>query len=352
MISMTRNRLCLLIPVVGLGCVLYGRAQQATQPDRATPPGSETVRSFSVVPQPAADIPLTMAPDLAVPEVPASYLIGRDDLLSVFVYQMPDITRQVRVNEDGTINLPMLAAPIPAAGRTAQQVESVVAASLVRAQIAHSPQVQVTVRQVMSRPVVVSGAVVHPLVIQAAHPMTLLEVLSQAGGLQDRASDTVILTGMESGKPLEQELSLSHILGPEQEGAKILLTGGETVRVLPAQMIYVTGDLNKPGAFPVDAGENVTALKALALAQGLGQNADTKHASIVRQLGGSRQVIPVRLDRILEHQQEDVTLIAGDLLYVPVSERSKALRAGLAGGVTTLTIGLAYGIANALSRSH
>ena len=115
--------------------------------------------------------------------------IGSDDLLGVFVYQMPEMTGQVRVDLTEAVRLPMLKKTIPAAGLTASALAQRVAQELVAEGMARNPQVRVVVRQVMSRPIVVMGAVRYPSVLRAARPMRLAEVLARTGGLGTRLGE-------------------------------------------------------------------------------------------------------------------------------------------------------------------
>ncbi|MGH9475529.1 MAG: polysaccharide biosynthesis/export family protein [Terriglobales bacterium] len=299
---------------------------------------------ISPMPEPTA-IPDKLIPDLAVPAAPDNYVIGDRDLLSVFVYQMPSMTRQVRVGSQGAILLPMLPRPITATGRTAPELEVAIRHDLLVNRLATNPVVQVVVRQVNSRPIVVSGEVRYPGVIQAAQPMSLLEVLSRAGGLNTDAGTQVLLTQASEQDPSTQTLEIrdivAHATDPRWDPT---LGGGESVRVLPARMIYAVGSFQKPGAFPLHSDEPITVLKAVALAQGFKDPASKSHAIIFRTDGGVAQPMPVNISKILNHQAPDITLEAGDILFVPENGWGKVLRgsAGVAGQAVALAIGYSF----------
>lgn len=350
---MKKSLVVLFLPAAMLALSL-GLAAQQTQ-DNTLPPelqanpqlpaASVSPETLTPLPLPAGDIPEKMEPDLAPPAVPDNYLIGRNDLLSIFVYQMPELTSQIRVNSEGYIELPFLRRPLPASGQTPMQMRAIVGRALVAEGLARNPVVRVLVRQVESRPIVVAGAVRNPEVIQAARPMTLLEVLSRAGGLENTAGTTVLVTTPTPAGPVTREFGIRQLLQAKDVGDDPLLIGGETVRVVAARLVYAVGALQKPGAFPIVANEPITVLKAIALAQGFSTTmpAAKSHAEIIRTgPDGSRQELPVNLDKILKHQAPDQLLEASDILYVPENGRKKVLAAALADAGSAAAIFVGY----------
>ncbi|MGH9534117.1 MAG: polysaccharide biosynthesis/export family protein, partial [Terriglobales bacterium] len=280
------------------------------------------------LPLPRAETPTAMRPDMMVPAAPDNFVIGRDDLLSVFVYQMPELSAQVRVNSDGYIALPYLQKQLAASGHTAPQVRAEVQQELAAEGLARRPIAQVMVSQVESRPIVVAGAVRYPEVIQAARPMRLLEILSRAGGLGSQSGTTVLVSENTPDGAVTQTYDVTRLLQDPNPGDDPELIGGETVRVVPARLVYAVGALKKPGAFPIQPGEPITVLKALALAQGFSSTMppNKSHGEIIRtERDGQRVEIPVNLDKILKHQRPDRVLEAGDILYVPENGRRKIL---------------------------
>lgn len=321
------------IAVLCLCPLAWGQARTTAQQNPATP-----------VPA-VSDVPNTLQPDLAAPEVSDSYTVGVDDLLSVFVFQMPELTSQVRVDAKGAIRLPMLDAPVPALGLTAIQLAHAIAQAYSGAGIAHDPHVQVIVRQVMSRPIVVMGAVKYPAVFEATRPMYLAEVLARAGGLEAQSGTTLTLTRQSANGPVTRQIDLAKLQDSNDAAADPLLTGGEVVRVLPARLFYVVGALEKPGAFPLQTGEPMSALKALALAQGFSVSApaDRKHAEIIRTAAdGVRHELPVNLDQILKHKAPDLPLQAGDILYVPENGTHKVMGLALSDAAQAAVIAFGY----------
>ena len=344
-----KKPLVFLLPAIVVALSLALAAQNSTLPPEMQagpqlPPGQVAPETLTPLPLPAGEIPEKMEPDLAPPAVPDNYLIGRNDLLSIFVYQMPELTSQIRVNSEGYIELPFLRRPLPASGQTPMQMRAVVARELVAEGLARNPVVRVLVRQVESRPIVVAGAVRYPEVIQAARPMRLLEVLSRAGGLENTAGTSVLLTTPTPSGPVTRELGVQQLLQDPVASDDPLLIGGETVRVIPARLVYAVGALQKPGAFPIVANEPITVLKAVALAQGFSTTspANKGHSEIIRTgASGVRQELPVNLDKILKHKAPDQVLEAGDVLYVPEDGAHKVITTALGdlGAAATIFVG-------------
>src|ERR1700691_631709 len=109
--------------------------------------------------------------------------IGANDLVAVSVYDVPELTRTVRVGADGLMRLPMLKQRIKADGLMPSELETAIATALVAEQLIVDPFVTVTIAEYNSRPISVAGAVKQPLTFQAAGPVNLLATNHKAGGM-------------------------------------------------------------------------------------------------------------------------------------------------------------------------
>ena len=121
------------------------------------------------------------------------YVIGDGDLLSVSVFDVPELTREVRVSQTGTISIPLVPVRLEVSGLTEVQAEQKIAEVLESNGLVSHPEVGVVVREHKSQPITIVGAVSHPMVYETDHPVTLLEVIAQAGGVSNDAGDTVII---------------------------------------------------------------------------------------------------------------------------------------------------------------
>src|SRR5690348_14499155 len=146
--------------------------------------------------------------------MPHDYLIGPGDLLGIYVFDVEELSRDVRVSQTGTIGIPLVPVRVHVAGLTEMQVEQKIAELLEANGLVTHADVSVSVKEHKSKPITVVGAVVHPMVYEADRPVTLLEVLAEAGGISSDAGDTIIVSRpsldptSDPGEPPE--------IGPEQ----------------------------------------------------------------------------------------------------------------------------------------
>jgi polysaccharide biosynthesis/export protein len=274
------------------------------------------------------------------------YTIGSGDLLGIEVFDVPELSRDVRVNETGYISLPLMPSKVRAIGLTPYQLQDKLAELLQTNGLVSTPEVTVSVKEQHSQPITVIGAVKNPLVIQAQHKTTLLQALSQAGGISEEAGNTVIVTRSvpdaadsadpgvppPAGAAQTYTINLADILDSGDGRFNIPLAGGDVVSVPRAGIIYVVGAVQKPGGFLLQNDlDRMTMLKMLSLAGGTTGTAKMKNAVILRKNldTGQRDQVPVDLSKVMKLKTPDVQLQANDILFVPDSNGLKALhRAG------------------------
>src|SRR5271170_1857274 len=125
---------------------------------------------------------------------PVDSPIGSGDLLHIDVFDVPELSREVRVGDGGDISYPLVPGKIQASGLTPFELEGKIEQLLIENGLVSHPQVSVFVKEQNSQPVSVVGAVQHTMVYQVIRPTTLLEVLSAAGGITDDAGSVVVIT--------------------------------------------------------------------------------------------------------------------------------------------------------------
>ena len=219
----------------------------------------------------------------------------------------------MRVDPDGTIRLPLLKEGVPAAGLVPVELERKVAQALSDGEILVDPIVKITVVEYHSRPVAVVGAVHKPLTFQAVGTVTVLDALARAEGLTLDAGTEILLT--HSG--MTERIPVQKLMQEADPNVNFVLHGGEEIRVPEAGKIFVVGNVHKPGAFAVRDQDGQSVLKAVALSEGLAPYAAKQAFVYRRDAAGARQEIPVELAKIMERKTTDVTLEAGDVLYIP-----------------------------------
>ena len=276
------------------------------------------------------------------------YVIGSGDLLSIEVFDVPELTREVRVNESGYVSIPLLPVRVQATGLTTFQFQDKVSELLQVNGLVSHPQITVTVKEQHSAPITIIGAVNKPTTIQAVRQTTLLEALSEAGGISNDAASTVLITrssgsssdraanattissngGPEDPPPNIISIDLNELLNTGDPQYNIPLLGGDVVTVPRSGVVYVVGAVTHPGGFVMgNDRQQMTVLKVLSLSGGLTSTAKGADAMIVRQNPtGARQEVAVDLRKILAMKAEDVPLRQSDILFIPDSTSKHALR--------------------------
>jgi polysaccharide export outer membrane protein len=282
---------------------------------------------------------------------PANTPVGAGDLLHIDVFDVPELSRDVRVSDSGDISYPLIPGKIEAAGLSPFQLEDKVEQLLIENGLVSHPQVSVFVKEQTSQPISVVGAVGHTMIYQVMRPTTLLEVLTAAGGISDDAGSVVIVTrpvhtqeakfqpaSDSSTTPAERSdqqsitIKLQDLLESGSEIYNIPVYGGDTVSVPRAGIVYVLGaGIAQPGGYVLQShGAQVTVLKVVALAHGLTAFAKGDSAVIIRNdpVTGQRHEIPVRIKAIEKRKADDVALNSNDVLYVPDSTGKRVLARG------------------------
>src|SRR5206468_1030489 len=144
---------------------------------------------------------------------PHDYVIGNGDVIDVEVFDVKELSREVRVSQTGSIGIPLVPVRLHVAGLTEIQTEQKIAEVLEANGLVTHADVSVTVKEHKSKPITVVGAVSHPMVYQADRPVTVLEVLAEAGGVANDAGDTVIVA--RTSHDSEPDRAEPPAIGPE-----------------------------------------------------------------------------------------------------------------------------------------
>lgn len=246
-----------------------------------------------------------------------------NDLLGISVYDSPELTRSVRVDDDGTIRLPMVKQPIQVAGLYPPEIEKAITKALVENNVLVQPVVTVSILEYRSRPITVMGAVKNPIVFQADTPVTLLDAISRAGGLAENAGSEILISRPPSAAgdktlSLSQRIPVQSLLNFKEDVQSLKLEGGEVIRVPVAGQVFVLGSVGKPGAFDVPNGTESSVMKALAISGGLSEHSG--HIAYIYRVESDskkRDEIPIELQKIMNRKAPDVALLSDDILYIP-----------------------------------
>lgn len=285
-------------------------------------------------------------------DAPAGYILGANDQISVDVVELPEFnSKSYRVDEDGTVSLPLIGR-VRAAGLTLRQFESEVETQL-RRQV-RNPHLVTNLVETRSQAVSVMGAVNTPGIQQLQGTRSLFDVLAAAGGLKQEAGDVITVTRQADEGTLDlpgavrdpatgrttAEVKVRDLLQLRDSHANITVLPHDEISVPKAQVIYVIGNVRKAGGFTISEGRSVSVLEALSLAEGLAADASPAHARILRRNGAKvtdRERIPVDLKKILNGKVEDVALQPEDILFVPDNVTKRASTRALETALQTLS---------------
>ena len=272
------------------------------------------------------------------------YPIGPGDLLEVNVGAVEELAnRAVRVSGDGTIALPFVG-EVQAAGLTEKQLRQGLRARLEK--YMHSPQINLLVREYRSRQVAVVGAVERPgLYNLASSSDTILDVLSQAGGMKADAAPRINLipaeppptptpenplstlpaqiasatvpAALKSGNPIVIDLQ-NLTKGGNQKYLTLPARPGDVLMVSASGEVLVAGWVAKPASYKITPG--LTVLGAIEAAGGPHFAANTSTVKVIRsEKDGERQILLTDLDKVRSGESNDLPVQEGDVIEVSSS---------------------------------
>jgi polysaccharide export outer membrane protein len=169
-----------------------------------------------------ANSPASAAPD-------AEYKIGPQDVVRIDVWKEPDISRTIPVRPDGKISVPLLS-DVQASGLTAMQLAASLREGL--SKYLNNPQVTVTVTEINSRRVYLTGEVNHPGALPLLPNMTVLQALSSAGGFTQFAKlKSIYVMRTENGKQVKHPFNYKEVVKGRLNEQNILLQPGDVIVV-------------------------------------------------------------------------------------------------------------------------
>jgi len=267
-----------------------------------------------------------------------SYVVGPGDTLHVVVFDEPGLEQRIAVSDSGLVHL-FLVGDMRVAGLSADQVARSYE-NLLRGHYLVHPVANVTIDQSATMQVSVLGEVRNPGTFEIGTARNVLDIISLAGGLNDDA-DRRLTIKHRGTKADATEVFLPNNAN-DAIAQSVLVYPGDTVIVPKAGLVYVLGDVGRPGGYYMQRDSSLSVLQALGMAGGLLPNAAAPSSRIVRKdpnaPNGYTQ-IPLELRAIQRGKQKDIALQADDVIYVPFSYarnmivQSPAILASLASAV-------------------
>jgi polysaccharide export outer membrane protein len=274
----------------------------------------------------------------SVSSVPSLYVLGPDDQIIIQGLHADElVNKPIRVDQNGEVNLPLVGV-LHAGGLTVRSFESELNQTL--AKYVRSPSLTVSITEPKSQPVFVNGAVNSPGVHQIQGNKDLVEMITLAGGLRQDAGYSVEITRQmkwgilplpnakadSTGMFSSSTVSIKAIMSGAAPAENIPVMPHDVISVPKAQMVYVIGEVRKPGGYVLGDSQTVSVLQALAMAEGLEKTAAGNNAKVIRRTanGDSRTEIKVDVKKILAGKADDFQMQGQDILSIPGNTGKKA----------------------------
>jgi len=243
--------------------------------------------------------------------------IGPGDSLDISEFHTPEFHSSVRVSPAGTVTLPMVN-EVKIGGLDEPEAARAIEAALLAGGMLLHPQVSVLVTSYAGQDVSVLGEVAHPGVYPYTLHHRLLDLISSAAGLSQNAGRLVnVFHRSDPNTPHPVVLDPGGTDTGTDHNPE--LSPGDTVQVSRAGLVFVIGDVVRPGGFPVDPAQGLTVVQALSLAWGPSQNAAAGKALLIREQKGGRTLTTLNLRRMIHGQDPDQPIYDRDILFVPDS---------------------------------
>jgi polysaccharide export outer membrane protein len=348
--------LYLRVPAIAIGLLVFTTGPLPVEAQ--TPP---------VQPQ-RTETPAQVGPKSGSPGILISpdrdYQIGARDVIEIQIEKAPELSGTFSVSAAGNILLPYLGR-VTALRKTPEELSKVIEDGL-RGGYLKNPVVRVTVKQYNSRSFFIQGAVRNPGVYQIDGPASLLKLIILAGGLVENHGSTAFIIReirpaadkVDGNAPASSEATksapasdtaraktASDVDAPDEEKYELvkasingMLTGnfeqnvrvepGDIVNIPPNDVFFVAGEVQAPGSFRLK--EGTTLRQAISLAQGMTFRSASNRGLIFREdvATGKRQEIKVDVGAVMSGKQEDITIMANDVIIIPNS-RFKSVGATL-----------------------
>jgi len=266
------------------------------QNDAAKPPTTQTAS------QPAAT---SATPSHALK-------LGPGDLVDMSVYNVPELATKTRISSNGDMYCPLIGY-MHVGGMTAEEAQAAIEERL--GEFVKNPHVSLFIAEYASQGASVLGEVARPGVYPVLGQQHLLDLISAAGGLTDKAGRSLTVT--HRGDPDRTiTIPLPRNLSDNSE-TNVAVFPGDTVIVHKADIVYVVGDVLRPSGVLMDSG-GLTVLQALALAGGGTHTAKLSDTKLLRKsANGATTETPVNVKKMLQAKAPDLPLEANDILIVP-----------------------------------
>ena len=255
----------------------------------------------------------------AIPEDFSTLKLATGFLLSMDVYDAPELSGQMRIDEQGNITVPM-AGPVHVVGLTMTEAAAQIAKRLQDAKILNNPQVNLNIDEYAGQNITVLGEVHNPGRMELLAPHNLADVIALAGGETQMAGNQIEIRHAAGVTPQKEVIHYTHN-SEDMTLSDSSVRPGDTINVLRAGIVYVLGGVSRPGGYVMQEGGELNVTQALSLAYGTTMPAAVGSMRLIRKLpDGKVQEMPIAYRDMIKGKVPPPRMQAEDVLYVPISK--------------------------------
>lgn len=254
--------------------------------------------------------------------------IAPGDRLTITVFDTPEFSGPVRVSNDGNIDIPLIGT-VHVVGLSTTAAANLIREQLISQNFLKDPQVSINFED-FNHSAILLGEVIRPGPVLLNGIRTLWDVIGAAGGVTSDAGSkvTIIHEGKKSSTSVFNLNWNQDLIGQPNP----VIYPGDTVQVSRAGVVYVVGEVNQQGGYPITH-QRLTVSGVVALAHGIKYTSKASHARLIRTTPSTRIVREIDIPKIIKGEIPDVALQDDDILYVPNSASKVAILRGLQAAV-------------------
>jgi polysaccharide export outer membrane protein len=256
------------------------------------------------------------------------YEVGPEDVLHIVVLGQPELSGDFSVDRDGVLNFPILG-KLKAAGMAPEELERKLTTLLSEGYL-KKPQVSLSVREYRSHRVFVTGEVSKPGPVPLKGDQSLRSLLGELGNLGAEAGHEVVVVRPPKGSAEPDQpaaLPTGDAASGDGSGADVfrfnvkdvlsgapdqnmILLSGDTIHFPRAAMVYIMGQVSRPGPYRLQ--EETVVLQALAVAGGITERGSNKRIKIIRIVNGKKVEVKAQLTDVV---QPGDTIMVGERFF-------------------------------------
>ena len=195
------------------------------------------------------------------------YQLGAGDSVRITVYNHADLTTEARISEDGTLPFPLIGR-VAVAGMSKPEAEKKLSQLLTEGGYLRQAEINLAVTDYRSQQVSVLGEVNKPGKYPISAATSVMDILAQAGGVTEKGSRSIrVVQHDATGKALQRDIDLNQLVTANGNAVDLTVHNGDVLFVAEQPLFYIYGEVQKPGAYPLQ--RDLTVRQAIAIGGGL-----------------------------------------------------------------------------------